>query len=447
VTFRTRLTLLSAGAVAAAIAVVTPAIFLVVRNELRDQVDQSLRELAEEAGPELIPLPTRDDEIQFVLPVPPPGISGGYGQLIGARGVIDRVRGTPDIPVSDRARAVALGTAPAFVEDVTADGIHLRVFTIPFRPGLAIQIARPLEEIDATLRRLAVVLGLVGLLGIGAAAGLGLLVSRGALRPVRRLTDAAERVAATRDLGHRIDPSGRDELSRLAAAFNEMLEALDSSQRAQRQLVTDASHELRTPLTSLRTNLEVLARDYDLVPGERERILRDVVIQSEELSLLVADLVEVARDGEGAGPSPEAVRLDEVVRAAIERAASRSPGLEFRWDVHPWVIQGVRAQVDRAVSNLLDNAAKWSPENGQIDVTLRDGEVTIRDHGPGIAGEDLPHVFDRFYRAPSARGRPGSGLGLAIVKHVAEAHGGTITAENAPDGGAILRLRFPATAH
>jgi two-component system, OmpR family, sensor histidine kinase MprB len=445
VTFRTRVTLLSAAAVAAAIAVVAPVIFLTVRSELRAQVDQSLRELAERAGPEIVPITSPADERpEFVLPVPPPGIPGGYGQLIGVRGVIDRVRGTPDIPVSDRARGVALGAVAPFMEDVSADGIHLRVYTLPFGPGLALQLARPLEEIDATLRRLVLVLGGVAVLGVGAAAGLGLLVSRGALGPVRRLTGTAERVAATRDLGHRIDAGGRDELARLAGAFNEMLGALEESQRSQRQLVADASHELRTPLTSLRTNLEVLARDYDLDPAERDRMLRDAVAQAEELSVLVTDVVEVARDGEAPPASPEPVRFDEVVRSAIERAAGRTPDITFRWDVEPFTVRGVRGQLDRAVSNVLDNAVKWSPTPGDIEVTLRDGELAVRDHGPGIDREDLPHVFDRFYRSPAARGTPGSGLGLAIVKQVIESHGGTVTAENADGEGTVVRLRLPA---
>ena len=443
-TFRTRVTLLSAAAVAAAIAVVAPVIFLTVRSELRAQVDQSLRELAQRAGPEIVPITSPGDERpEFVLPVPPPGIPGGYGQLIGVRGVIDRVRGTPDIPVSDRARGVALGTVPPFIEDVSADGIHLRVYTLPFGPGLALQLARPLEEIDATLRRLVLVLGGVAVLGVGAAAGLGLLVSRGALGPVRRLTGTAERVAATRDLGHRIDAGGRDELARLAGAFNEMLGALEESQRSQRQLVTDASHELRTPLTSLRTNLEVLARDYHLDPAERDRMLRDAVAQAEELSVLVADVVEVARDGEAASATPELVRFDELVRSAVERAAGRTPEITFRWDVEPFIVRGVRGQLDRAVSNVLDNAVKWSPTPGNIEVTLRDGELAVRDHGPGIDRDDLPHVFDRFYRSPATRGTPGSGLGLAIVKQVIESHGGTVTAENADGEGTVIRLRVP----
>jgi two-component system, OmpR family, sensor histidine kinase MprB len=274
------------------------------------------------------------------------------------------------------------------------------------------------------------------LLGIAGAIALARLATRTAVRPVAELTDAAEHVARTRDLTRRIEREGDDELSRLAGAFNTMLEALDDSQRAQRRLVADASHELRTPLTSLRTNLEVLGRG-GLGAADHARLRADVIAQLEELTLLVADLVDLAREEESVAER-EALRLDELVAAAVERAARHAPGVRFTSDLEPVVVDGVRSRLDRAVANLLDNAAKYGA--GTVEVTLRDGILTVRDHGPGIAEEDLPFVFDRFYRAPSARGRPGSGLGLAIVRQAAEAHGGTVHADRAPDGGAVLRM-------
>ena len=266
------------------------------------------------------------------------------------------------------------------------------------------------------------------------------LAMRAAVRPVAELTDTAEHVASTRDLTRRIDAHGDDEVARLATAFNTMLEALERSQRAQKQLVADASHELRTPLTSLRTNLEVLARGGPLDAGDRERLREDLVLQLEELTGLVGDLTELARDEE---PEIEDVRFDALVEGAVERARRHAPHITYAAELEPTLVSGVPGRLDRAVGNLLDNAAKYSPAGSVVDVRLRDGELTVRDHGPGIPEADRAHVFDRFYRADTARGQPGSGLGLAIVRQVAETHGGTVAAEAADGGGALMRLRLP----
>jgi two-component system sensor histidine kinase MprB len=278
--------------------------------------------------------------------------------------------------------------------------------------------------------------------GVVIAAGLGLVVARAALTPVTRLTETAERVTETRDLSERIDVSGRDELSRLAASFNTMLAALEESTRAQRQLVADASHELRTPLTSVRTNIEVLASDRALPPDERGRLLADVVEQLSEMTTLIAELIELAR-AEQQTVEPEDLRLDVLVAEAVERARRNRPGVAYSTELEESIVRGVPATIERAVTNLLDNAAKWSPPGATVEVAVRDGQLAVRDHGPGIADEDLPYVFDRFYRARSARGMPGSGLGLAIVRQVAEAHGGKVVAEPAEGGGTrmVLDLR------
>jgi two-component system, OmpR family, sensor histidine kinase MprB len=286
------------------------------------------------------------------------------------------------------------------------------------------------------------VLAAVTLGGVGLAGGLGLVVTRTALRPVSELSDTAEHVARTRDLSRRIEADGSDELSRLAESFNTMLAALEHSMRQQRQLVADASHELRTPLTSLRTNVELLAERNGVPPAERKQMLASMLGQLEELTVLVSDLVDLARDEEGPKEEGEDVRLDEIVDQAAERARMRHPERELELDLEPTVVHGVPGRLGRAVGNLLDNAQKWSPPGAPIEVTLRDGELRVRDHGPGIADEDLPLVFDRFYRAPRARGMPGSGLGLAIVRQVAESHGGSVAAERAEGGGALLRVRF-----
>jgi two-component system sensor histidine kinase MprB len=315
------------------------------------------------------------------------------------------------------------------------------VLTIPGDSGFAVQIARPLTEVDASLERIRLFLIVIALAGMAIAAVLGLAVSRAALAPVRRLTAATERVTATGDLSERIEAGGEDELSRLAASFNTMLAALEESTRAQRQLVADASHELRTPLTSLRTNIEVLASEKELGPEERERLLRDVVEQTAEMTSLIAELIELARVGRPPA-APEDVRLDLLAADAVDRAARDRPAVKFSPDLRESTVHGEAASIERAIANLLDNAAKWSPPGGEVEVRVRDGELTVRDHGPGIAEEDLPYVFDRFYRATSARGMPGSGLGLAIVRQVAEAHGGTVTADRAEGGGTRISLRL-----
>src|SRR6266516_737849 len=270
---------------------------------------------------------------------------------------------------------------------------------------------------------------------------LGLFVSRTALAPVKRLTDTAEKVTATGDLSQRIEVSGRDELSRLATSFNSMLAALEESTRAQRQLVADASHELRTPLTSLRTNIEVLASDRALPVEERRKLLSDVVEQLGEMTTLIAELIELAR-AEQQTIEPEDVRLDLVAEAALERARRNRPGVLFTAELEESVVHGVPSTIERAIGNLLDNAAKWSQEGGEVHLRVRDGQVTVRDHGSGIDEGDLPYVFDRFYRARSARGLPGSGLGLAIVRQVADSHGGEVVAERAEGCGTRLTLRL-----
>jgi two-component system sensor histidine kinase MprB len=332
-----------------------------------------------------------------------------------------------------------------FFSDVHVSGIEFRVFTkqVFTETGtpLALQIARPLTEVNHTLHRITFFLIVIALGGIAVAAGLGLAVSQAALRPVRRLTDTAENVTETGDLSQRIETSGEDELGRLATSFNTMLGALEESSRAQRQLVADASHELRTPLTSLRTNIEVLAGERTLAPDARERLLSDVVEQLGEMTTLIAELIELAR-AEQHPEETQDVRLDLIAEDAVERARRNRPNVTFTTDFESSLVHGAPSTIERAVANLLDNAAKWSPPGGEVEIGVRGPEVTVRDHGPGIAEEDLPYVFDRFYRASAARGLPGSGLGLAIVKQVAEAHGGTVVAERPDGGGTLMRLRL-----
>ena len=239
-----------------------------------------------------------------------------------------------------------------------------------------------------------------------------------------------------------MEVTGRDELTRLARSFNTTLDSLEHSVEAQRHLVADASHELRTPIASLRANIQTL-QDADRLPGHEVESLRaDIVEELDELTALVGDIVELAR---GSKPDELAddVRLDRIVDAVAERAQVRAgERVSFRVAVEPTVVRGEPPRIQRAVANLVDNAVKWSPPGGSVELDLRNGELSVRDHGPGFAESDLPHVFERFYRAEGARGLPGSGLGLAIVKQAAEAHGGFVDAGNAADGGALLRVSF-----
>jgi two-component system, OmpR family, sensor histidine kinase MprB len=436
-TFRLRLTLVAATAVTLAVALASVVVYVLVRNELRAQVDDSLRDRAVEVAQSPVPRGRF-----FDIPAPLFGGPGGYIQAVRSDGrtFLSREANIP-IPVTDEALAVADSSAGPFFEDRTVADTHVRVLTFPYEPGWALQVLRPMTEVDNTLARLRWLLVAITAGGILAAAALGLIVSRAAIAPVTRLTRATERVTETGDLSERIDARGEDELSRLAASFNAMLGALEESTNVQRQLVADASHELRTPLTSLRTNFEVLMSDRDLDPDERRRLLDDVVEQIGEMTALIAELIEFAR-GDQLSSEPEEVRLDLLTEDAVERTRRDRPGVTFNTALKESVVRGVPASLERAIGNILDNAAKWSPPGGEVDVNVDDGTVTVRDHGPGIDDQDLPFVFDRFYRSSSARTMPGSGLGLAIVRQVAEAHGGGVVAERAEGGGTRVTLRL-----
>jgi two-component system sensor histidine kinase MprB len=441
--FRARLTLVAAAAVALAVLLASATAYVIVRKELLKPIDDGLKHSAGELlSGRGFPGPGGS----FNRPESEPGGATAYFQFVRPDGTAYRPGGESiPLPVGTRAISLARGQGEEFFSETHAGGTHLRVYTFSAQTisgqTVSVQVARSLSEVDHTLRRMRLLLLLIAGGGIALAAGLGLLVSRAALAPVRRLTEASEKVADTRDLSERIDAEGRDELSRLAGSFNSMLGALEESTRSQRQLVADASHELRTPLTSLRTNIEVLATERELPPGERHRLLTDVVEQLGEMTTLISELIELAR-GEESPEAMEAVRLDLVAADAVERTRRNRPGISFKTDLSKSLVHGVPRTIDRALANLLDNAAKWSPPGGEVEVEVRNGEVTVRDHGPGIAPEDLPYVFDRFYRASSARGLPGSGLGLAIVRQVAEAHGGQVVAEAADGGGTIMRMRL-----
>jgi len=440
----TRLSVAAALAVAIAVALASTASYVAVRAKLRGQVDSALQSRAnvlESLGPLLAGRPFPGGG-RFSLPAAKFGGASGTAQLISADGFAEPFPGQPPLPVSQRARDVAAGVGKAFLADETVDGVHLRVLTLPVTGNIGAQIARPLTETDHALSSLRVLLALIMGAGILLGLGLGWVVSRTALAPVRRFTHSTE-LAADEPLGRRLPVEGDDEIARLARSFNSTLEALESSVASQRQLVADASHELRTPLSSLRTNIQVLARARELPPDERERLLRDVEIELDELTALVGDVVELARGAEPEGID-QSLRLDELTAACVDKARRRAPHAYFETHLEPVVVRGDPGRLARAIDNLLDNAVKWSSGVEPIEVSVEGSALTVRDHGEGIPEPDLPHVFDRFYRVAGSRPMPGSGLGLAIVRQVAEAHGATALAANEPDGGARFVVRFPA---
>ncbi len=420
---------------------------MTVQNRLFDEADRTLQEQARRfadfsVGPGEAPFGGQP------TPVPFPRAEQ-YVQIISTDGSISAPSDqTVTLPVDASDERLADGRSGTTIRSVSAGGEHLRMITVGTGTGTAVQIAKPLDEIDNTLASLRITLILVALGGIALAGLLGFIVARAVLRPVERLTAAAEHVAETQDLDASIDIKRRDELGRLAASFNTMLGALAASREQQRQLVADASHELRTPLTSVRTNIEVLARQSDMPADERDRLLGDVTTQMEELSVLVGDLVELARDDTSdAGDEAATLRLDELVERAVDRANLHAHDVETRLLAEePVFVHGHRAQIERALANVLDNACKWSPHGQVVEVRQLGGTVRIRDHGPGIAPADLPHVFDRFYRAPDARSMPGSGLGLSIVRGVMDEHDGTVAAAPAPGGGTVVTLELPTTS-
>ena len=439
-TLRVRFALVAAGVVAVVVALASATTYFVMRHELRVQLDNSLKKAvaAVQARPGAYTA-TSD-------------FGGNAMEVIDAAGHVQAASYvvTPDA----RVLAVAAGTRGGFFRDITVHtGIgevsHFRELVAPVpvlfgAPGAVIAY-KNLQETDRALERLRVILVLVSLGGIAAAAVGGALLSGAALAPVRRLTAAAERIAETGEPSERVPEGGHDELATLGAAFNTMLAALEESLETQRRFVADASHELRTPLTSLQTNIDVLRGDIELEPEQRRRLLDDLHRESQEMRGLIASLLELAQHGAQAEKAE--FQLDEVVEDALERARVRFP--EVSWQtvrLEPTIVDGYRDRMERAVWNLLENAGKWSGDGGSVEVSLEDGDLQVRDHGPGFADEDRPLVFDRFYRSAAARSMPGAGLGLAIVREVAEAHGGTVVADNAPDGGAILRLSLNGAA-
>jgi two-component system sensor histidine kinase MprB len=440
-TLRTRIAAVASLSVALAVLGAAVGVYVAVRADLRGQIDSSLRQRAQGllgagphapgppggpppgSGPGSSPPPDGDGDEGFPGRIQPPpyGAAPGYVQFIAPRGAISVPGGqgpSKQIAPSSRDLRVAAAGAGEVLTDRTIRGTRLRALTAGAGARGAVLVALPLTEVDRELSRLELLLVAIGLAGIALAAALGVLVARTALAPIARFTKRAERLTGGLDLSQRLEVSGRDELARLAESFNATLDALARSVGVQRQLIADAGHELRTPIASLRANIQVLQEAGRLSAEDRESLRHDVLQELDELTALV--------------------------RAALERSQRRAGDVRFELDLEPTLIAGDGPGIDRAISNLLENARKWSPPRGVVEVRLRAGELSVRDRGPGFAERDLPFVFDRFYRAENARKLPGSGLGLAIVRQAAEAHGGYARAENAPGGGALLRVRFAA---
>ena len=454
-TLRRRFTLAVAGAVAAVALAITAVAFIVVRADLQNQVRHELRQQA--AVVERLARHYHGHIPAGWVPRDSGGFgaSSAYAQVVTGRGAVWAPAGDRGLlPGTSAAAQVAAGQRGSYYSEATINGVHAMVLTTPVAPGLAVQLAVPLSAVDQELGGIGATLALLSAAGVGLAALAGWGVARAGLAPVGRLAAVAEQVTETGDPGRRVEVDRADELGRLAASFNTMLGALQRSLAAQRQLVSDASHELRTPLTSLRINSELLAAEPGLPEAERQEILDRVVAQVAELSQLVAGVTELARGDDLPGEDiaqreePEAAPGDvdfaEVVAAALAGARRDWPRTVFTADLAPCLIRGHAERLKTAVRNLLDNAAKFGPPGGPVEVRLDAGELTVRDHGPGIPPGDLPRVFDRFYRATAARGVPGSGLGLSIVRQVAAGYGGTVQAESAAGGGTLLRFRLPA---
>jgi len=445
VTLRARIAVTAALAVALAIVVSAFAVYSATGSALREDVDRSLREQARAPARELFS-PRRRPDRKFGGRVPGRfGGAGAFVQLIDANGTALSLPNTEEaLPVSAGAARVAREGGREDLSTVRVGDVEVRVLTVPVQAGLALQVARPLNEVDDTLDALRTRLALICLGGVALAGVLGLVVAARGVRPVQALAGSVDHVARTGDLAHRIPVSGDDEPARLARRFNEMLASLEQARQAQDQLVADASHELRTPLTALRANVELLASGAPLDDQERGRLLEDLTVQLDGVGGLVGDLVELAR-GDRPVTAPVPVDLEEVVHDAAARARAFWPSADIRVQGGTAGVMGDPDALSRAVGNLIDNAVKYGG-GGPVEVALADGEVTVRDHGPGVPEADRERVFARFWRSPQARSRPGTGLGLAIVRQVAAGHGGTVSVEDAPGGGALFRLRIPPEA-
>ena len=443
---RTRLGLLVAASVAVAVLAVSGVALWIARAEARSALDRKLDDRVAVLVASGGRLPERRG-VQFFGRFVPRDV---LAQIVAPNGAVVYAS-DETLPVARADLAVAHGQSRRNRSDVSADGVRLRVLTVPVAPGGALMVASPLDEVDANVAGLRNALAVVAAIGVAGAGLLGFLVAGRAIRPVRRLTDAARNVAQTQDLDQPIELERDDELGELARSFNAMLEALALSRAQQHRLVTDAGHELRTPLTSIRTNIELLARaEADGTPvildaDERRRMLDDVQFELDQLTELAAELVELATDRRALG-EPEPADLAELAASVVDRHRRRTEA-HFVTAFEPCEVVVNTALVERAIGNLVDNAVKWSPPGEPIEVSVaatdREVRVRVRDRGPGIPADLRETVFERFYRAPEARSQPGSGLGLSIVDYVARSHDGSASVIDTDGPGTTVELRLP----
>ena len=443
-----RVAVLTTAAVAVTLTLVSATIFVTVRSEFESSLDESMLSRSE-AGV------TADLGTLFAGGVDPAALALTDIKVIVLRTGRGVLMGTPAISnfpvqfIGLPERQVALGQKSESVRTASLQGTPYRVVAVRSGPGEALVIAQSMESIEAALDRLQIILLLTSAAGVAMAGLAGWAVAANGLRPVRRLTAATERVARTVDLTP-ITVSGTDELARLSTSFNAMLAALDAAQTRERQLIADAGHELRTPLTSLRTNIELMGQatakgQRSLSESEHAEIMGDVRAQVEELTNLVGDLVELARD-EPVRRDPEPLDLADVLDLAVSRVRLRTSEVDVDVTAESWMVVGEPQLLERGITNLLDNAVKWSPPGHTVQVTLSGGVISVSDEGPGIDPSDLPHIFDRFYRSQEARTLPGSGLGLSIVKRAAERHGGRADVESVVGEGSTFTLSVPAAS-
>ncbi|MFJ3304402.1 ATP-binding protein [Streptomyces sp. NPDC086549] len=459
---RARLSMLVAAAVAFAVAAVSVTCWFIVQRKLYDEVDDRLSGI----GPRTLN-PAQVSALLATCPQTTDDSNGRpsflYLQVVTTDGktcVLPDSEGVVKVTATDRQIAknpnLRIRTSHNSA-DSRGNDVRVMTFNVPMGfgpdsepyPDVAVMAAVSLKDTQRTLNDLALILLLVSGIGVIGAGAAGLAVARAGLRPVDKLTEAVEHVARTEDLSIRIpvEEDSEDEVARLSRSFNSMASALASSRELQQQLIADAGHELRTPLTSLRTNIELLTRSEEtgrpLPPADRKALLASVKAQMTELASLIGDLQELSRSEGQRGERVQVVAFQDTVDAALRRARLRGPELKITADVQPWFVRAEPSALERAVVNILDNAVKFSPEGGAIDVALEKGVLTVRDHGPGIPEDELPHVFDRFWRSPSARALPGSGLGLSIVARTVQQAGGEVSLARAEGGGTVATVRLP----
>jgi two-component system sensor histidine kinase MprB len=445
VSLRVRLALVVATTFAIVVVGCVYAAHVSARNELRAETEHFLENRARDpriTGERDNPFfpgrgPNRNEaRPPFIEPDAVTQFLNADGKIVGA------FEDLPPLPVDQRDKEIAAAGEGKRLRNATVDGEEYRVITVGLPGGGAAQIGRSIDEANDVLATLDVSLLLIALVGTAVAAALAWLIASRLVRPVERLTTAAEHVAATQDLSQQIDVEGRDELGRLAASFNTMLVALANSREQQQRLVLDASHELRTPLTALRTNIELLQRARDMDDAQRSELLDAALVELQELGDLSAEMVELATDARADEPLQE-VNLATIAEAVVERQRRRTGRTITMTTDDPATLVVRAAALERAVGNLVDNACKFSPPDTAVDVIVDHARIDVRDRGPGITAEEREHVFDRFYRATTARTKPGSGLGLSIVKQIVEMHGGTVALIGLNEGGTIARIELP----